>query len=558
MEAVSPPATPVPPPPPKPFSWWLRQLFACNPFYLVSAALLLYGCYRLSVDTAWFTGETARLFASFTSVQFYEVLLVSTAIFLASRRLWYDSTLLVGLENLLVFVPFILISQAALTDSSMSIGVCIAAVVLAVLRFGGLKKFFHELNLPGRCLGLGAIILGLNVALPLMYRHFGETKIGVHIDRGPAYEFNQYTWLLILPAALALANFLPFAYGARPAGDRPHQHRWLPDGLFALWITATVMHVYCLDYIYQFDLRPDLIAPGLWVLGWTVWLNLPARTNRWLVAVKRTLEIAPLLVVLFACSQGIRPAFYCLAGLNVAAYLAICVCERENRVARHLLALAMLTLIAGLPEQWLRFMYPSLTQGACVEMGVAAYLVFGTALSRDPRLALLGSMLFGSGVASVLDGSTSGVHWAFQGALGFILLHSLRWDDPAYQGAKAFRTLAALMWVAESLLWMNAGGGKFWMPWIAGGVVLAVYVMVQLRRGHWTQPLIPAAAILVILSGPGNAFAQFVYAMPAGLMAVAGSFVLFGLGTGVALTRNYWHKPHTKGETDKLSPGARL
>src|SRR6202042_2117217 len=119
--------TTVTPPLPKPFSWWLRQLFACNPFYLVSAALLLYGCYRLSVDPAWFTGETARLYASFSSVQLYELLLVATAIFLARRRSWYDSTLLVGLENLLIFVPFILISQAALTDAHISQAICTTA-----------------------------------------------------------------------------------------------------------------------------------------------------------------------------------------------------------------------------------------------------------------------------------------------------------------------------------------------------------------------------------------------------------------------------------------------
>jgi hypothetical protein len=34
----------------RPLSWWLRKFFACNPFYLVSAALLLYGCYRVSID----------------------------------------------------------------------------------------------------------------------------------------------------------------------------------------------------------------------------------------------------------------------------------------------------------------------------------------------------------------------------------------------------------------------------------------------------------------------------------------------------------------------------
>ena len=42
------PGLPAPPPNhlPKPIAWWLRRFFACNPFYLVSAALLLYGVFR--------------------------------------------------------------------------------------------------------------------------------------------------------------------------------------------------------------------------------------------------------------------------------------------------------------------------------------------------------------------------------------------------------------------------------------------------------------------------------------------------------------------------------
>src|SRR5580693_9122677 len=137
---VPPPVVPSPelvPPPtlpkPRPLSWWLRKFLACNPFYLVSAVLLLYGCYRVSIDAPFFSRETARLLFNFTSVQAYEILLVLVAIFLSRRSLWYDSTLLVGLENLLVFVPFILISQAALTDASMTAMICAAGVLLAIL-----------------------------------------------------------------------------------------------------------------------------------------------------------------------------------------------------------------------------------------------------------------------------------------------------------------------------------------------------------------------------------------------------------------------------------------
>src|SRR5580700_8836245 len=133
---VVPPPTPMPPQsappvPAKPLSWWLRKFFACNPFYLVSAALLLYGCYRVSMDAEFLKQESPRLIFNFTAMQMYEVLLVLVAIFLAGRSLWYDSTLLVGLENMLVFVPFILISQAALTDSGMTEVICAVAVTVA-------------------------------------------------------------------------------------------------------------------------------------------------------------------------------------------------------------------------------------------------------------------------------------------------------------------------------------------------------------------------------------------------------------------------------------------
>src|SRR5216110_354693 len=90
---------PVPPlsPPPKPFSYWAKRFLVCNPFYLVSAAMLLFGMYRLSVDRGVFTEEISQLVFNLSSLQFYEILLVATAIFLAGRKIWYDSTLLIGL-----------------------------------------------------------------------------------------------------------------------------------------------------------------------------------------------------------------------------------------------------------------------------------------------------------------------------------------------------------------------------------------------------------------------------------------------------------------------------
>ncbi len=520
--------------PSKPLSWWLRKLFACNPFYLVSAALLLYSCHLISIDAPFLSGESARLVFNFSSVQFYELMLIGTALFLARRALWYDSTLLVGLENLLVFVPFILSSQAAFIDSRMALAMSVASALAALYRFSALKRFFAGLNLPGRLLGAGFILLVLNAVLPLIYRHFGETKIGVYIDAGPAYEMNECTWLLILPAMLALANFLPWAGGA---GTLPHQHRWLPDGLFALWILATGVHVYSLDYIYQFDLRPDLLAPAAWVFTWTLWLCFTGGQRR----LRTALIAAAVLVPLLAMGSGRHHTFLILTALNLAACLANCLAHRSQRVAQHLLFAATLVFLAAVPNAWIHLILPRLTAADCVIGSATMYLLFWMARSRNPQVGVFVSILAGCAAGSLLNSGD----WAFQAGLIFLLLHSLRWNDAAHVGAKAVRLLTGTIWVAHSFFWAGVNPGHWWMPCATGLLTLMIYAIAQLFSGKWNHPSVPGAALWVILSGPNFYAVEYVRTLPAGLLAVIGSFLLFGLGTIAALTRSRWHKSET-------------
>ena len=66
---------------------WLRRFFACNPLYLASAGLLLYGINRLSSDPGLAGAESAQITFNFASLFLYEVLLVWTAILLAQRAI---------------------------------------------------------------------------------------------------------------------------------------------------------------------------------------------------------------------------------------------------------------------------------------------------------------------------------------------------------------------------------------------------------------------------------------------------------------------------------------
>jgi hypothetical protein len=53
--------------------------------------------------------------------------------------------------------------------------------------------------------------------------------------------------------------------------------------------------------------------------------------------------------------------------------------------------------------------------------------------------------------------------------------------------------------------------------------------------------MVPAAALLVLLIPPGDFAAGRLQATPAGLLAVAGSFLLFAVGTVLALTKPRWN-----------------
>jgi hypothetical protein len=521
---------------PRGISFWTRRLLVCNPFYLLSAALLLFGLYRVSIDHNFLSQEVAQIAFNLTSLQLYEILLVVTAIFLARRSIWYESTLLAGLENMLLFVPFILISQAALLNERCVWAVCLAVSIVAAARVFSLKRFFRELHLPNRLLVIGAVLLVVNVALLVTYRIVERTKIGGKPDSGWDFQVNQFTWLVVLPAALALVNFLPYA---RETGSLLPQRRWLPTGLFALWIAATGVHLYCLNYVYDFAFRREMIVPFLWVLSWTMYgraADLFALRGRvWQPA----LLGLPLAVTLVAATHSGNKTFFTLTALNFGIYAGISLLGRDRRVAWHLLFASGVLLLAGMPELWRHFLLPRFNPETCIVAGLAAYLLLRAALSRDPKHGILGGVLVT--LAIVLTGnSTDTLHWALQSGLLFLLLHSFLWDDSMHSGANVVRVMAALFWTAQSFVWMHFDGEP-WVGCVSSAVVLGAYGLARFLRGRWDPFILPITAILVLFSGPGNAFAGKVHSTPIGPLAVIGSFLLFALGTVAALTKHRWH-----------------
>lgn len=531
--APAPPHTP-----PRPLAYWLKRLFVCNPFYLASAALLLYGLYRVSVDPTFLATEVGQLTFNFTSLQLYELLLVGTVMLLAARRIWYDATMLVVLENLLVLVPFILVSHAALIEPRTVWTLCLLAAGLAAGRIFWLRHRAGELTPPLRALLCGAAVLAVNTALPIVYRHFHETKFGTKLASGAAYEFNELGWFWLLPALAALANLLP-----RPVEDRSGAvvRRWFPQALFLFWLGGTGVHLFCLGYVYDFDLRPEQLAPVFWVLAWTLYLRLTDFIAVPTPVLPTTFLLCPLFATLIPLPAAGSRVFFVLSALNVIGYALVLWVQRGHRVTLHLTMVSFAAAFAALPVEVLTPLLGHFNRVNFIGAAALVYVMICSALSRNPKVAIVGAIAAAFAGGLLRDGQADTLHWAAQAGFVYFLLHSLRWHDYEHPGAAGVRVFIALVWVGQSFFWVREDA-TFWQPLAtAGGVLLAWWLRGFVFR-NWSAVVVPIAGALVVVCQPAHFACEQLQTAPGGVIAIVGSFVLFAAGTVLALTRHRWHK----------------
>jgi len=85
--------------------------------------------------------------------------------------------------------------------------------------------------------------------------------------------------------------------------------------------------------------------------------------------------------------------------------------------------------------------------------------------------------------------------------------------------------------------------------WLRRLMVLDAAAVSRWRAGCWGARLVPAGAAISLVAAPAHYLFDKAKSSPAGLIAVIGSFLLFGLGTVAALTRNSWN--HSESRIDK-------
>jgi hypothetical protein len=209
-----------------------------------------------------------------------------------------------------------------------------------------------------------------------------------------------------------------------------------------------------------------------------------------------------------------------------------------------LLALAMST--AAVPGEWVVPLPPGFNRAEWVFGCFAVCLLGPIITSRDPRWTIVGGFICFGLAAAVANHAEASLHWAAQSALAFVIAHSLRWRDGEIVGTGGTRVLIGLVWIAQSALWSQSSGSEALIGCsIFGGAVLASYGLHRWATGNWATRVVPISAAVVFLSAPGTQFAGRLKHTEPGYLAVAGSFVLFGLGTIAAFTRKRWSKSET-------------
>ena len=517
---------PEPEPPRRhPAMRWLRWIVARNPLYPLSAALLLFGIHRLSADPTFLAVEEAKLFFNFSALEFYEIMLVGVALLLAHRRIHYDATLLTIIENGLVFVPFVLVTQAVLIGRDLAALLCGAAAVLAGVRFALLRR--TRILLPPRLLALGAMVLLFNLIVPFVFRTRME------LDATDWLVPGRLCWLVLLPALVMLANVLeqPLRWS-----DEPHRQTSLPLLMLGLWISATAVHLRCIDYISGLPFRAELIAPVLWAMAWTGYLRLgdftPAPVPRLRAALLILTATIPLL------DTQLSHTYLALCCGNIVIF-AVILARTQGRVAFHVLLGSFALALAGVGKVFVFTRVELLTRLEWLLAAAIVYVVVRALTSRRPSAGFMAALGIGFSAGFLLDQPF--VHLALQYGAAFLLIHSLSWERPEEKGATQLRLIAAVLWIADSAVWTWMDPGAAWFVAAVAAFVLAICGLARWLAGEWASRLVPLVAGLCLAVAPAHPAFEMAKGSPAGLLAIVASFLLFGLGTIAALTRSEWN-----------------
>ncbi len=507
---------------------WLRRFVICNPFYLASAAVLLFGLGQINHDARFVTTETRQLLFQFGALQAYGCLVICTALWLVRRRVWYDSALLVVVENGLVLAPFLVISQAVLIDASLAVYLAAGGALAVIGRGWSVRRFYTRFQMPDRAWLIGLLVLAVNVGLPLVYR----TRVDTDWHAG-----NRVLWLGVLPFLAVLPNVL--LRTRRWDGIAPEQS-WLPLMMQGLWIAGTAVHAWSVAWIDKTPTPPWMLVPLAMATCWTLeWRHRDFGPGTY-IGLRAT-------VMVLACAAPFwptpeTPVLMLLAGINAALFLVRAACaapdSRRLSVSYGIAAsISVLRLIGAIPGiESILGNEPAWNLGAILGGAAILAMVFRT---RNPVMGLLGAFAAAIGTGFVVRWEQPHVSIQFGALLG--LVHSFRWSSDKRADVLVGRGVVAGVAMVDALAWAwDPSRTAAWTPG-AVGLILLVAILVA-RRAIGLPAWGIAFALYEVAVTPA---VWTVVNTPTGFLALGASLTLFAVGTALATRR---HAPESAGE----------
>jgi hypothetical protein len=235
-----------------------------NPFYLLSAACMLFGVFALNDSLDWSPIGLRRLLTMIVTLNVYELAVIGLAVFLMRRDIRRDAMLLLIVEAF--FLADVGFLNMEIFATSAKIGLLVNAIVFAaaVMKVG---LVFSAARIPLADSRFAFVVMQLAVlfAVPGIFGAIAQGR-------------NDFLPPLAIYAAWWLAGALPVAYTMTVGSVDLFRRRadGLPSGmditisrvLIVLPMLSLIAHLCLANWVYKVTFHPANIAPLL--LGFAI------------------------------------------------------------------------------------------------------------------------------------------------------------------------------------------------------------------------------------------------------------------------------------------------
>ncbi|NQZ56375.1 MAG: hypothetical protein HRT88_02740 [Lentisphaeraceae bacterium] len=425
-------------------SFFKRFLLTCNPWFLASTVLILFGIYSFSNDSAY-AGEHAEVtqpVLSFVSLQIYEVLALAAALIFRKWRQWHDSVFLLIVGSLLIFIPFLTLSKAIHLEVDHSKIICLVAVSMALVKMACLKVIYKNINLPWELLRLGGLMLILNSALPFVVEQAfvnGETQV-----------LMSDLWLYWLPL---ISLFSCHMLSRLKNGEYIFNKKSLPVIMFSLWFTMTILHLFSINFVYDLQYSPAVNSMLFYIVVCFCTVLMPTEKNE----LSQNVCFVLMSLTPFVFIWQALPFHF---SLMLAANVLLFIVRKADRRFIHWQVLCLGLQLFRIPA------------AESVSFGIficGALLLFSLMNSLKYRNWVMSfSVVFSFCMLCIIKEQQLSASHAFI-ALSFVIFHGGLWSKNEVSRGGGFYVCCLVSWVIVGIKLTSQD--EYWLPTICGSSV---------------------------------------------------------------------------------------